>query len=188
MPPTSRRSTKHGGKSKSIIARSNKYAALDKSPTRTVTTQTNHFFAALCSFVKPRVAAYPNQTQPLCARSQKSISRRCTRPFKPCRPWSRFAWLKPHPLRNMSSSTIEMFGQSLVKGGISWRKRGLGFSSLELGSNRAVLIFSTSSCLGIAFSVISPLSPARVDMEVNVKDILSSGRLIRLRYIHTLTP
>lgn len=27
-------------------------AALDKSPTRTVTTQTNHFFAALCTFVK----------------------------------------------------------------------------------------------------------------------------------------
>lgn len=27
-------------------------AALDKSPTRTVTTQTNHFFAALCAFVK----------------------------------------------------------------------------------------------------------------------------------------
>jgi hypothetical protein len=25
---------------------------LDKSPTRTVTTQTNHFFAALCTFVK----------------------------------------------------------------------------------------------------------------------------------------
>lgn len=27
-------------------------AALDKSPTRTVTTQTNHFFAALCAFIK----------------------------------------------------------------------------------------------------------------------------------------
>lgn len=27
-------------------------ASLDKSPTRTVTTQTNHFFAALCTFVK----------------------------------------------------------------------------------------------------------------------------------------
>lgn len=27
-------------------------ASLDKSPTRTVTTQTNHFFAALCAFVK----------------------------------------------------------------------------------------------------------------------------------------
>jgi hypothetical protein len=27
-------------------------ASLDKSPTRTVTTQTNHFFAALCAFIK----------------------------------------------------------------------------------------------------------------------------------------
>jgi hypothetical protein len=27
-------------------------ASLEKSPTKTVTTQTNHFFAALCAYIK----------------------------------------------------------------------------------------------------------------------------------------
>jgi hypothetical protein len=42
-------------------------ASLEKSPTKTVTTQTNHFFAALCAYIKVGAAQRQHQTQSLCS-------------------------------------------------------------------------------------------------------------------------
>ena len=45
-------------------------ASLEKSPTQTVTTQSNHLFAALCAYIKLEVVAQSHQTQSLCAQNQ----------------------------------------------------------------------------------------------------------------------
>ena len=50
-------------------------ASLEKSPTQTVRTQTNHFFAALCGYIKLELLKGLDPTQPLCAQVQ--IVRAC---------------------------------------------------------------------------------------------------------------